>query len=170
MHVFMSTINNKEKLGIRDLHNSMRARLYNTNMIDLDGIIYGYDRKPKALLEFKHGRIKTINISDNQFICLSNLAVIANLPFFCIVYYNYLENNELMNAWDDFERLKHVQYYVVPINDKAKYFLPEPRMMSEKNYVRLLDALKGVGYPESTKQTYYNCVRPASIPNIIGIT
>lgn len=124
-----------ERTHWRDERLSERHRRYGSNApaVDLDFILVEFDDcKPVALVEYKHEKAREQYLSSPQFQVLINLADAADLPAFCVRY-----------AFD------FSWWKVVPLNKRAKEFLPERITLTEKQYVSMLYALRGRKAPQS---------------------
>ncbi len=117
----------QEKSGWRDERLSKRHRLYgyNTPFQDIDWIEYD-NCIPVALIEYKHERSTTADVTNCQMKTLANLGNMAGLPAFMVVYS------------DKFE------FWVTPLNDLAQKIIPTPDTeLTERRYVDFLYFIRG---------------------------
>jgi len=119
-----------ERSGWRDLGLSIRHRLWGHDcpIVDIDFLVVEYDeKKPIALVEYKHEHAKNPNFDDANYTTLKTLGDWAGLPVFNARYA------------DDYSWFK-----LTPLNAMAEARLPpEHRMMTERQYVDFLYWLRG---------------------------
>lgn len=123
-----------ERTGWRDEKLSARHREWGFDCpaMDIDFLLVEYDqRKPIALVEYKHEAAKPQRKSDVGYQVVSKLATDAGLPFFACRYSDCLTS-----------------YTVVPINEIAKGIIGQVDGMSEKEWVHFLYYLRGRHLPE----------------------
>ena len=125
----------KERTGWRDLKLSHRHRLWGWDCpaIDLDFLFLEYDKgKPVAIVEYKHENAPPQDAKHPTYQAIINLGNDAGRPVFCTRYS------------DDFKTWK-----VIPLNPKAKEFLPNRTVMSEKEWITFLYKIRGYDVPAS---------------------
>ena len=125
----------KERTGWRDLGLSQRHRLWGWDVpaVDIDFPLLEYDKcKAKAIIEYKSMSAKEVSPYDASYLALADLGTRAELPVFECRYSC------------DFTR-----YNVTPLNAVAKKYLPQIKLMSEKQWVTFLYFLRGRELPES---------------------
>lgn len=124
----------KERTEWRDLALSARHRKWGWDCpaTDIDFLFLEYDYgKAVALVEYKHERAKLQKPSHPSFRALSDLGTRAGIPVIAVRYAN------------DFSWWK-----VIPLNEKAKEWLPERKTMIEHEWVTFLYNLRGRELPE----------------------
>jgi hypothetical protein len=124
-----------ERSGWRDLRLSERHRRWGWDCpaVDLDFLFLEYDRgKAIALVEYKHERAKPQYVTHPTYQAMIDLGNRAGVPVLAARYA------------DDFSR-----WMVVPLNAKAKEYLPERREMTEREWVTFLYRLRGYTPPDS---------------------
>ena len=122
-----------ERQGWRDERISRRHRLWGveTQATDIDWLVTEYrnesgDIRPVAIVEYKNEHAPKQNLTMPQYRVLGKLATRADIPFFAVRYA------------DDFSNL-----LVVPANSWARALIPEPRHMTEIQYVEFMYHLRG---------------------------
>lgn len=145
-----------ERTGWRDewISNRHREFGWNAAFTDIDFMGLEYDQgKPVCLIEYKHFNAK-INLDHPSIQAQKWLADKAELPFFLVVYYP-----------------KEFQYYVIPINDRAKQ-VPHcegVKFWSEKNFVKLLYFLRNRVAPEEILRKMSKTLdKNLPLPNILN--
>lgn len=162
----------EEKLGKRNLHYSKRHRIYGnrTTMMDLDSVEYDViTRKPLAFIETKFGLIKQVMMNDPKLDVYRNIAKMAEkeLPVFVLIYYPLDKDDKLLDADIDYNNLKHMQYYVIPANSRAKELIPEPKMITEAFWVNFLLWLHGQKQTAKDNNLLSKTIKKVNIPDII---
>ena len=130
-----------ERTGWRDEKLSLRHRKWGCDCpaVDIDFLVIEYDEaEPKALVEYKHIEKGEVDFTDANYRTLTNLANAASLPFFNVRYSDDLR-----------------AYYISPINELARSFLGECRLMAERQYVEFLYLLRGRVLPSRLAATLY---------------
>ena len=102
---------------------------------------------PVALIETKHGAEQAINVKSFQLKTISNLANLANLPAFCVVYYPTEASGDTNYPQIENEFGDHYQFYVIPVNKKAYSFINEDTQMTELMYATFLYRLRNMELP-----------------------
>lgn len=124
-----------ERTGWRDEGLSRRHRRWGWDCpaVDLDFLLLEYDRgKASALVEYKNEHAAPQYASHPTYQAMIDLGTRANIP---VIACRYSE---------DFSKWK-----VVPLNEKAKEFLPARAEMTEKEWVSLLYRIRGYDVPQS---------------------
>jgi len=119
----------KERTGWRDQELNERHRRWGWDCpaIDLDFLFIEYDKgKAAALVEYKNEFAKPQYTSHPSFQALILLGDASDIPVIGVRYAS------------DFSWWK-----VVPLNDKAKTYIPEIKTMNEVEYVTMLYAMRG---------------------------
>ena len=122
-----------ERTGWRDLSLSQRHRRWGWDCpaVDLDFLFLEYDKgKATALVEYKHERARPQMASHPTYQALIDLGNRAGVPVLAVRYA------------DDFS-----WWRVVPLNDKAKEWVPERCDLTEQEYVTLLYKIRGYEVP-----------------------
>lgn len=121
-------------------------------MEDIDSIEYDENDLPVALVETKFGYIKLIDTNNGQFKRAKNTAALLGVPAFCVVYLIFgapidgkLQLISEVTKPQDLEP-HHVQYLVIPLNQRACSFVSHQCQMTELQYVELLYKLRGSKY------------------------
>lgn len=125
----------KERTGWRDAKLSERHRHWGWDCpaVDLDFLFLEYDRgKAVALVEYKHEKAMPQKASHPTYQALIDLGTRAGIPVFACRYA------------DDFS-----WWRVVPLNEKAKEFIPERIEVDEAGWVKLLYKIRGYDVPQS---------------------
>ena len=123
-------------------------------MMDLDCVEYDGDGNTLALVETKYGLVQDIDLNDIQFTVLCKMAR-EEIPVFCLVYYPMDEHGNLVDANEPYENMKHIQYYVVPVNRCAKRIVPKQTKMTEIEWVMILANIHGNTIPDRSKYGYH---------------
>lgn len=147
-----------ERLGLRDLHYSIRHRLYgDCPASDFDMI--EFDKKtdePLLIQEMKHGNIDCIDLGDAQIRRQKKVADALGVPFIITVYYFMRANGKwkkLLMADDDMETV-HIQYFSYPGNELAWELLPpNGKEMTEAEHAQMLNNIRKQEMPKDI--TYY---------------
>jgi len=121
--------------------------------MDLDFLEYDYlTEEPVAAIETKYALEKVIDTQGKELKVLVKVANKLGIPAFCLVYYPFKEDGSLLyhNEVDkECSQLHHIQFYVVPLNEMAKQYVPLSSHMSEKDWVSVLSNLHGEPYSPS---------------------
>ncbi len=142
----------REKTRKRNLQYNIRHHYYGASlrMYDIDSVeVDPVTDMPVGLIETKYGIIGEVDLGTAQFKLLCNMAVPFNIPVICLVYYPLDENDKMVDA-DDPGLAVHMQFCVIPVNDKAKTLLPDPagrKRMTELEWVTFLYGLRGLSVP-----------------------
>jgi len=124
----------KERTGWRDLGLSERHRMWGWNCpaVDLDFLFLEYDQgKASAIVEYKHEQAKwPADARHPTYQAMVDLGDRAGVPVFAVRYKA------------DFSR-----YRVVPLNGRARDWLPETNTMLECRWVSLLYKIRGRDFP-----------------------
>jgi len=123
----------QERTGWRDLSLSQRHRRWGWDCpaVDLDFLFLEYDKgKAVAIVEYKHERAAPQYASHPTYQAMIDLGTRASVPVFAVRY------------TDDFNTWK-----IIPLNDKAKEWLPERKTMTEREWVTLLYHIRGYQPP-----------------------
>lgn len=123
-----------ERSGWRDEGISRRHRLWGCDCCatDIDFLLIEYvpdgfgNVKNCALIEYKHEVAPEQHTKALQYLALKQLCDPAKLPLFAVRYASDF-------SW----------FLVVPLNEFAKFHLPQQKKMSEKEYVNFLYVLRG---------------------------
>lgn len=158
---------NRERLGKRNLHYNIRHRDYgDLSAMDVDFMEYK-DGKPVGLFETKFGLIRNIDLNAESFDALCELAA-DRYPVFCTVYYPMCKDHQLLGVEREGVPLAHIQFVIIPVNEKARRLIPSRKRMSEKEYVQFLYDLRGEAVPTEIENKLYtqwlDCV---TIPQVI---
>ena len=125
-----------ERTEWRDLALSKRHRKWGENcpMVDIDFLALEYDRaRARAIVEYKHEDAPPEQYASRaNYLALIDLGDRAGLPVFVVRY------------GADFS-----WFWVTPLNDPARAFVPEPTRLSERQWVGILYSLRGRSVPES---------------------
>lgn len=124
----------QERTGWRDLSLSQRHRKWGWDCpaVDLDFLFLEYDRgKAVAIVEYKHERAAPQRASHPTYQAMIDLGTRAGVPVIAVRYAS------------DF-----VVWKAIPLNEKAKEWLPERREMTEREWVTLLYNMRGYDPPE----------------------
>jgi len=127
-----------ERTEWRDLELSKRHRRWGWDCpaIDLDFLMLEYDcGRAKAIVEYKHEDAPPQYATHPSYQAIIDLGNRAGLPVFVARYARDF-------SW----------WQVTPLNDAAKHFLPESRVLAEREWVTLLYATRGRSVPESLFQ------------------
>ncbi len=119
----------KERTGWRDesVSNWHRKLGYDCPATDLDFLLIEYDTAtPKALVELKNEHYHHKNLNKATFDAIKNLADMARLPAFVVVYADD-------KSW----------WRVSPLNDEGRKWLEPKTTLSEKEYGAFLYKLRG---------------------------
>lgn len=114
----------KERSGWRDLDFSEHHRTWGWDCpaVDIDFLMIEYDHaKPYAIVEYKNERAKPADPNHPSFRAIRLLCDLARISFFGVRY-----SSDFLN------------YKVVPLNGKAKSFLPSRKEMTEDEYKKFL--------------------------------
>ena len=125
----------RERTGWRDANLSERHRHWGWDCpaVDLDFLFLEYDRgKAVALVEYKHEKAMPQKASHPTYQALIDLGTRAGVPVLACRYA------------DDFS-----WWRVVPLNEKAKEFVPERIEIGEADWVKLLYKIRGYNVPQS---------------------
>ena len=125
----------QERTGWRDEAISQRHRKWGWDCpaVDIDFLLLEYDNsKAVAIIEYKHERARPQLASRPSYQALINLGNRAGIPVIAVRY------------TDDFSTWK-----AVPLNTKAKEWLPERQEMTEREWVTLLYNIRGDNPPEA---------------------
>jgi hypothetical protein len=131
----------QERTGWRDLALSRRHRLWGWDCpaVDLDFLFLEYDKgKAVAIVEYKHERAPQQWASHPTYRAMIDLGTRADVPVFAARYA------------DDF-----TWWRVVPLNDMAKVYLPEPCTMTERQWVTFLYRVRGYEPPADWHEDFY---------------
>lgn len=125
----------QERTGWRDQALSRRHRQwgFNAPAVDIDFLMVEYDHHTaKAMVEYKAYLGQKIDTETSAIRALEDMANRSGLPFFVAAY-------DPTDFW----------FYVKPMNDIAKRYLPEKtaRSISEADFVRLLYRVRGIPCP-----------------------
>ena len=119
----------KERTLWRDAGLSERHRKWGWDcpMLDIDFLALEYDKgAPSVLVEYKNEHTQTQYASHPSYQALIKLGDCANIPVFACRYS------------DDF-----TSWRVVPLNAKAREFVPSATTLNEAEWVRLLYRIRG---------------------------
>ena len=95
--------------------------------VDFDFLLLEYNLgSPCAIVEYKHENAVTQYPSDPRYQALISLGNSANIPVLACRYA------------DDYS-----QYTVVPLNECAKKFISERKILSEQDWITLLYEMRG---------------------------
>lgn len=133
-----------ERTGWRDLALSRRHRTWGWDCpaVDLDFLFLEYDRgKAVALVEYKHERAEAQFASHPTYQALIDLGTRADVPVFACRYA------------DDFSWFR-----VVPLNELARVYLPDPLIMTEPQWVTFLYRVRGYEPPAQWQQDFATTV------------
>ena len=122
-----------ERTGWRDQALSLRHRQWGIDcpMRDLDYICLEFDEGVGcALVEYKHEKAEPISANHPSYLALTDLGDRAGVPVLAVRYAGDL-------SW----------YRPVPLNTRAKLWVPSPQILSEHQYVDLLYRLRGRKMP-----------------------
>lgn len=125
----------EERTGWRDEGISRRHRRWGWDCpaVDLDFLLLEYDRgKASAIVEYKNEHAQPQYVSHPTYQAMIDLGNKANIPVIACRYS------------DDYSEWK-----VVPLNDKAKEFIPKRATLSENEWVKLLYIIRGYDVPQS---------------------
>lgn len=134
-----------ERSGWRDQALSLRHRDWGRDCpaIDLDFVLTEYDHAdPVALIEYKE-RSAHVRAKDPNIRTLQNLASRANLPLFMAFYDN-------QQWW----------FKVYPVNVAARELLPDPAIMSEREYVAFLYRVRHRTFRDAFAKVKLNDYKP----------
>jgi hypothetical protein len=124
-----------ERTQWRDLELSKRHRKWGKNcpMVDIDFLVVEYDRaRAKAIVEYKHEDAPPEQYASRaNYLTLIDLGNRAGLP---VLVARYAADF----SW----------FWVTPLNDLARAFVPEADRLSEREWVELLYRLRGRSMPE----------------------
>jgi hypothetical protein len=124
----------EERTGWRDARISDRHREWGWDCpaVDLDFLLLEYDHgKAVAIVEFKHEQAKIQHASHPSYRAMIDLGNRAGIPVFACRYA------------DDFSWFR-----ATPLNENARYWLPEKKEMTELEWVSLLYRIRGREIPE----------------------
>ena len=124
-----------ERTGWRDEKLSRWHRTLGVNCpaVDVDFLLVEYDHgKASALIEYKNEYASPQKASHPSYQALIDLGDRADVPVIACRYKTDLS-----------------QFFVVPLNNKAKSIIPERTTMDEVDYIRLLYRIRGRECPES---------------------
>ena len=119
----------QERTGWRDEGLSQRHRRWGWDCpaVDIDFLMLEYDNgKASALVEYKNEHAKPQYVSHPTYQAMINLGDRAGIPVIACRYS------------DDFSKWR-----VVPLNTKAREFIPERVELDEADWVRLLYKIRG---------------------------
>ena len=119
----------QERTGWRDEGLSQRHRRWGWDCpaVDIDFLMLEYDNgKASALVEYKNEHAKPQYVSHPTYQAMINLGDRAGIPVIACRYS------------DDFSKWR-----VVPLNTKAREFIPERVDLDEAGWVRLLYKIRG---------------------------
>ena len=119
----------QERTGWRDEGLSQRHRHWGWDCpaVDIDFLMLEYDNgKASALVEYKNEHAKPQYVSHPTYQAMINLGDRAGIPVIACRYS------------DDFSKWR-----VVPLNTKAREFIPERVELDEASWVRLLYKIRG---------------------------
>lgn len=125
----------QERTGWRDESLSRRHRRWGWDCpaVDLDFLMLEYDHgKASAIVEYKNEHAAPQYASHPTYQAMIDLGNRAGIPVIACRYA------------DDFSSWK-----VVPLNEKAKEYIPNREEMKETDFVRLLYRLRGYEVPDS---------------------
>ena len=125
----------EERSGWRDMALSQRHRRWGWDCpaVDLDFLFLEYDKgKATALVEYKNEHAQPQYSTHPTYLALIDLGTRAGIPVLAVRYA------------DDFS-----WWRVVPLNDRAKGWLPERAEMTEQEWVSLLYRIRGYDLPKS---------------------
>lgn len=125
----------EERTGWRDLSLSRRHRKWGWDCpaVDLDFLFLEYDRgRAIALVEYKHEKAPVQYPTHPTYQAMIDLGNRAEIPVIGVRYAG------------DFSWWK-----ATPINRFAKTFLPEPKMMTEREWVTFLYNIRGYEPPQT---------------------
>lgn len=123
-----------ERRHWRDEGLSERHRLWGWDCpaVDLDFVLIEYDKGvPMGLVEYKCGLVREQDYSSPSYRAMVRLADRSCIPAFECRYSR------------DFS-----QWMPIPLNDFARAVLMKPTVMSERDWVRLLYAIRGTEVPQ----------------------
>lgn len=132
------TMVRQERTGWRDERISARHRQwgYDCPALDIDLLMLEFDTgKAAALVEYKHEDAQIVRTGHPSIQAIQDLADRAGVPAFVVRYS------------DDF-----VRWYAIPLNAHARQLLPEPRPLSEPEWVELLYRCRGRELPPEWSQ------------------
>ena len=125
----------EERTGWRDEGISRRHRRWGWDCpaVDLDFLLLEYDHgKASAIVEYKNEHAQPQYASHPTYQAMIDLGNKADIPVVACRYS------------DDYSEWK-----VVPLNDKAKEFIPKRVTLSESEWVKLLYKIRGYDVPQS---------------------
>ncbi len=125
----------QERTGWRDMALSQRHRRWgwDTPAVDLDFLFLEYDRgKAVALVEYKHENAALQYRTHPTYQAMIDLGNRAGIPVFGVRYASDF-------SW----------WRVVPLNAKAREYVPQHVTMSEREWVTLLYHIRGYELPET---------------------
>lgn len=120
--------NKLERTGWRDEAISRRHRAWGENCpcVDIDFLVVEYsEKKPVAVIEYKKHTAPALRLSQANYQALITLA--GSLPFVVVRY------------WPEIWAFK-----ALPGNDAAKRFFNRDEMLTEKQFVERLYAMRGM--------------------------
>lgn len=125
----------EERSGWRDERISRRHREWGLNCpaVDIDFLMVEYDKaKAVGVVEYKHEDALPLRLAHPNVQAIRDLADRAVVPALIVRYANDF-------SW----------WYPTPVNDLAKQLCPEPRSMSEEEWIRLVYRCRGRDLPEA---------------------
>lgn len=119
----------EERTGWRDQKISARHRLWGHDCpaVDIDFLMLEYDRsRAVAIVEYKHERARPLLTQNPSILAIIDMGNRAKLPVFAVRYA------------DDFS-----WWQVMPLNNLAKQWTPQPIKMVEPEWISLLFRIRG---------------------------
>jgi hypothetical protein len=124
----------QERSGWRDMALSNRHRKWGWDCpaVDLDFLFLEYDKgQPVAIVEYKHEKAAPHYASHPTYQAMINLGTRAKVPVFAARY------KEDFSLWT-----------IIPLNDYAKAWLLDKKVMTEREWVTFLYELRGYTPPK----------------------
>lgn len=155
----------QERLGKRNLQYNTRRRLYgNLPATDIDFMEYK-NGKAIALIETKFGNGQMIDLNDDQFEAMCDLAA-ERIPVICLIYYPLDADGRMLHADSDPNLLAHIQFVAIGVNQVGQRLLPRQKQFTEKQWVAFMHELRG----DTEYECYvklYDTWKPVKISSII---
>ena len=134
----------KERTGWRDENLSARHRRWGWDCpaVDLDFLFLEYDRgKASAIIEYKHERAAPQYASHPTYQAMIDLGNRAKVPVIACRY------SDDYSTWQ-----------VTALNEEARRYIPERIICTEKEWVKLLYAIRGYDCPQSVLDAIYTYI------------
>lgn len=132
-----NSIRNTEHYSSKKISNWHRSRLRKGFIaVDFDLLEYDSNGKPLAIFEYKHFFFREIKLKNPALVALASLATSADIPAFLVCY-------ALVDDYDLPTIQQQSEFFVVPMNDRARLLVPNPEHMSEFRYAALHFVLRG---------------------------